>query len=86
MKWRGNICARCGIIAKIVEGGAKSAQIDPILAIMESCSHGHSECEEQSQRIRQECSDISEGITAANVRLQSAMDTLKPKHDYHKYS
>lgn len=68
------------------EEGAKSAQIDLILAVLESCSHGHSECEEQSQRIRQECSDISEGITAANVRLQSAMDTLKPKHDYHEYS
>ena len=68
------------------EGGAKSAQIDPILAIMESCIQKHPECKEQSERIRQECSDISEGITAANARLQSAMDTLQPKHDYYEYS
>lgn len=66
--------------------GNRATQIDSILAVLESCSHGHSECREQSQRIRQECSDISEGITAANVRLQSAMDTLKPKHDYYEYS
>ena len=62
------------------------AQIDPVLAVMESCSHEHQKCAEQSQRIRQECSDISEGITAANARLQSAMDTLQPKHDYYQYS
>ncbi|MDA8715982.1 hypothetical protein N9M06_02425 [Candidatus Poseidoniales archaeon] len=66
--------------------GNLATQIDSVLAVLESCSHGHSECGEQSQRIRQECSDISEGITAANVRLQSAMDTLKPKHDYYEYS
>lgn len=66
--------------------GHLAAQIDPILVILESCGHGHLECREQSLRIRQECSDISEGITAANVRLQSAMDTLKPKHDYYEYS
>ena len=62
------------------------AQIDPVLAVMESCSHEHQKCAEQSQRIRQECSDISEGITAANARLQSAMETLQPKHDYYQYS
>ena len=68
------------------EGGAKPAQIDPILAVLESCIHKYPECREQSQRMRQECSDISEGITAANARLQSAMDTLQPKHDYYEYS
>ena len=68
------------------ENGAKPAQIDPILAILESCIHNLPECREQSQRIRQECSDISNGITAANARLQSAMDTLQPKHDYYQYS
>ena len=66
--------------------GNLAAQIDPILVILEACGHEHLECREQSLRIRQECSDISEGITAANVRLQSAMDTLKPKHDYYEYS
>lgn len=66
--------------------GNLAAQIDPILVILEACDHEHLECREQSLRIRQECSDISEGITAANVRLQSAMDTLKPKHDYYEYS
>ena len=66
--------------------GNRAVQIDPVLSVLESCAHGYPECVEQSRRIRQECSDISEGITAANVRLQSAMDTLKPKHDYYEYS
>ena len=66
--------------------GNLATPIDPILVVLEACNHEHLECREQSLRIRQECSDISEGISAANVRLQSAMDTLKPKHDYYEYS
>lgn len=66
--------------------GNRAVQIDPVLSVLESCAYAYPECVEQSRRIRQECSDISQGITAANVRLQSAMDTLKPKHDYYEYS
>ena len=65
---------------------APGSQIDPVLAVLESCSHKHTECAEQAQRIRKECDEIANGIQAANERLQSAMDSLQPKHDYYQYS
>jgi hypothetical protein len=65
---------------------APGSQIDPVLAVLETCSHGHTECAEQGQRIRKECDEIANGIQAANERLQSAMDSLQPKHDYYQYS
>ena len=57
---------------------APGSQIDSVLAILETCSHGHTECAEQAQRIRKECDEIANGIQAANERLQSAMDSLQP--------
>ena len=65
---------------------APGSQIDPVLAILETCSHKHTECAEQAERIRKECDEIANGVQAANERLQSAMDSLKPKHDYYQYS
>ena len=65
---------------------APGSQIDPILAILETCESQHSSCSEQSNRIRKECDEIANGVQAANERLQSAMDSLQPKHDYYQYS
>ena len=65
---------------------APGSQIDLVLATLETCSHGHTECGEQARRIRKECDEIANGIQAANERLQSAMDSLQPKHDYYQYS
>lgn len=65
---------------------APGSQIDPVLAVLETCSNNHQECAGQAQRIRKECDEIANGIQAANERLQSAMDSLQPKHDYYQYS
>ncbi len=65
---------------------APGSQIDPVLAVLETCPSRHAECASQAQRIRKECDEIANGIQAANERLQSAMDSLQPKHDYYQYS
>ncbi|MCH2644802.1 MAG: hypothetical protein MKZ54_05815, partial [Candidatus Poseidoniaceae archaeon] len=65
---------------------APGSQIDPILAVFETCARQHPACVEQALRIRKECDEITSGIQAANARLQSAMDSLTPKHDYYQYS
>ena len=65
---------------------APGSQIDPILAVFETCERQHPACVEQALRIRKECDEITSGIQAANARLQSAMDSLTPKHDYYQYS
>lgn len=64
---------------------APGSQIDPVLAILETCT-GDDSCTNQANRIRRECDEIANGIQAANERLQSAMDSLQPKHDYYQYS
>ena len=65
---------------------APGSQIDPVLAVLETCTQQHPLCSEQAARIRKECAEIANGIQAANQRLQTAMDSLQPKHDYHEYS
>jgi len=44
---------------------------------------------ERCQNLRQELEDqraaIVAGEQAANARLQSALDSLQPKHDYYQY-
>ena len=41
---------------------------------------------EQASRISQQIAMIEKGEMAANAKLQSALDSLKPKHDYYEYS
>ena len=41
---------------------------------------------EQANRISQQIEMIEKGEMAANAKLQSALDSLKPKHDYYEYS
>ena len=38
------------------------------------------------QRLKTQISAIENGEMAANAKLQSALDSLKPKHDYYEYS
>ena len=38
------------------------------------------------QRLKAQISAIESGEMAANAKLQSALDSLKPKHDYYEYS
>ena len=41
--------------------------------------------QQQADRIEAEMGAIERGEAAANVRLQSALDSLTPKYDYHEY-
>lgn len=70
----------------ILPENAPGSQIDPVLAILDACAQQDDFCASEAQRIRQECEEIASGIQATNERLQSAMDSLQPKHDYYQYS
>ena len=41
---------------------------------------------QQIQRLKAQISGIESGEMAANAKLQTALDSLKPKHDYYEYS
>jgi hypothetical protein len=43
-------------------------------------------CETQARRIEEERGAILRGEAAANAKLQSALESLTPKHDYYEYS
>ncbi|DAC44666.1 MAG TPA: hypothetical protein D7H93_05830 [Candidatus Poseidoniales archaeon] len=58
-------------------------------ALLGAVPHGlgnSSLCAAQAQRIEDEKAAIMRGEAAANARLQSALDSLTPKHDYYEYS
>ena len=42
--------------------------------------------QQQKSRINSQINAIQSGEMAANAKLQSALDSLKPKHDYYEYS
>tara|TARA_B100000900_G_scaffold62157_1_gene47636 strand:- start:16630 stop:17373 length:744 start_codon:yes stop_codon:yes gene_type:complete len=56
------------------------------LAMQEISSQGIEQAGELAARIQAEIGAIERGEAAANARLQSALDSLKPKHDYYEYS
>jgi peptidoglycan hydrolase CwlO-like protein len=44
-----------------------------------------SSCEQAAQKLQSQQTAIMAGEQAANARLQSALDSLQPKHDYYQY-
>ena len=42
-------------------------------------------CASEAERIKNEMDAILSGEAAANAQLQSALDAMKPKHDYYEY-
>ncbi|MBL6733084.1 MAG: hypothetical protein ISP84_00900 [Candidatus Poseidonia sp.] len=44
-----------------------------------------SSCEQAAQQLQAQQAAIMAGEQAANARLQSALDSLQPKHDYYQY-
>lgn len=44
-----------------------------------------SSCEQMAQKLQSQQTAIMAGEQAANARLQSALDSLQPKHDYYQY-
>jgi hypothetical protein len=70
--------------------GNKSVDASQVAeALLGAVPHGignSSLCAAQAQRIEDEKTAILQGEAAANARLQSALDSLTPKHDYYEYS
>ena len=64
-----------------------AVQVDAILRALEGPKLGLDErAKQHAQRLRAEIAAIESGEMAANAKLQSALDSLKPKHDYYEYS
>ncbi len=57
-----------------------------LLLLSDSQFENNPQALEQASRISREIEMIKKGEMAANAKLQSALDSLKPKHDYYEYS
>lgn len=69
--------------------GSSAVALDRVLVMLAACQQtlpAHAgRCQEQQERLQQQQAAILAGEQAANARLQSALDSLQPKHDYYQY-
>jgi hypothetical protein len=69
--------------------GSAPVTLDRVLTMLAACEHtlpAHAaSCKEQQHRLHRQQEAILAGEQAANARLQSALDSLQPKHDYYQY-
>ena len=64
-----------------------SVEVTKILHALELNGLQNNElAQQQKSRINSQINAIQSGEMAANAKLQSALDYLKPKHDYYEYS
>ncbi len=56
------------------------------LALIEISNQGIEQANQLAEQIASQIGAIERGEAAANARLQTALDSLKPKHDYYEYS
>ena len=64
-----------------------SVEVTKILHALELNGLQNNElAQQQKSRINSQINAIQSGEMAANAKLQSALDSLKPKHDYYEYS
>ena len=64
-----------------------SVEVTKILHALELDGLQNNElAQQQKSRINSQINAIQSGEMAANAKLQSALDSLKPKHDYYEYS
>ena len=64
-----------------------AAEVRAILEVLEGTKISLDErAKQHAQRLREQITAIESGEMAANAKLQSALDSLKPKHDYYEYS
>jgi hypothetical protein len=90
-----NCCAASEMVIKkdglfILEPENRPAQdAKKLLATLQALSGVHvsqrSAVKGESERLEKEISAIENGEAVANAKLQSALDALKPKHDYYEY-
>lgn len=64
-----------------------SVEVTKILHALELNGLQNNElAQQQKSRINSQINAIQSGEMAANAKLQNALDSLKPKHDYYEYS
>jgi len=69
--------------------GSPAVLLDTVMATLNAAAMAtpsHSgRCQAEQTRLEGQRSAIIAGEQAANARLQSALDSLQPKHDYYQY-
>ena len=69
--------------------GSPAVPLDTVIATLNGAAvatPSHSDrCQAEQTRLEGQRSAIIAGEQAANARLQSALDSLQPKHDYYQY-
>jgi hypothetical protein len=80
---------RSGGVFLLQPENGSSQDAKQILATMQVLSGVHNSQKDAvyslAQRLEQEIIAIEKGEAVANAKLQSALDSLKPKHDYYEY-
>jgi hypothetical protein len=80
---------RSGEIYLLQPENNPSQDAKQILATLKSLNGVHNNQKDEVhsliQRLEQEIIAIEKGEAVANAKLQSALDSLKPKHDYYDY-
>ena len=64
-----------------------AVEVDALLQALEGIKLSIDErVNQHTRRLRAQIAAIESGEMAANAKLQSALDSLQPKHDYYEYS
>ena len=65
-----------------------AVRLDEVMTALSACAQSSAHagpCNEALQRLQAQQTAIIAGEQAANARLQTALDSLQPKHDYYQY-
>jgi len=64
-----------------------AVEVDAVLQALERPTlNSESRAKQHVERLKKQIMAIESGEMAANAKLQNALDSLKPKHDYYEYS
>ena len=64
-----------------------AVEVDAVLQALERPTlNSDSRAKQHVERLKKQIAAIENGEMAANAKLQNALDSLKPKHDYYEYS
>tara|TARA_B100000925_G_scaffold91152_1_gene66097 strand:- start:561 stop:1280 length:720 start_codon:yes stop_codon:yes gene_type:complete len=64
-----------------------AVEVDAVLQALERPTlSSDSRAKQHVERLKKQIAAIESGEMAANAKLQNALDSLKPKHDYYEYS
>ena len=64
-----------------------AVEVDAVLQALERPTlYSDSRAKQHVERLKKQIAAIESGEMAANAKLQNALDSLKPRHDYYEYS